>query len=103
AKLPKRISTVLSAGDINAFLRVVVARRSTTSSEHRRPGAPSESRLLVKRDSTILELLYASGLRVSELTGLNLADMDRKGLMLRVRGKGNKERIIPYCGKDAPA
>ena len=54
---------------------------------------------LVKRDRAILELLYASGLRVSELTGLNLADMDRKEQMLRVRGKGNKERIVPYGGK----
>jgi integrase/recombinase XerC len=98
-KLPKRIPSVLSAEDLNAFLDGVVARPATTSSEHRRPGAPSESRLLVKRDRAILELLYASGLRVSELTGLNLADMDRKGLMLRVRGKGNKERIIPYGGK----
>ncbi len=61
--------------------------------------APDDSRLLVKRDRAILELLYASGLRVSELTGLNLADMDRKELMLRVRGKGNKERIVPYGGK----
>jgi integrase/recombinase XerC len=98
-KLPKRIPSVLSAEDLNSFLDGVVARPATTSSEHKRPGAPSESRLLVKRDRAILELLYASGLRVSELTGLNLADMDRKGLMLRVRGKGNKERIIPYGGK----
>jgi integrase/recombinase XerC len=98
-KLPKRIPSVLSAEDLNAFLDGVVARPATTSSERKRPGAPSESRLLVKRDRAILELLYASGLRVSELTGLNLADMDRKGLMLRVRGKGNKERIIPYGGK----
>jgi integrase/recombinase XerC len=53
----------------------------------------------VKRDRAILELLYASGLRVSELTGLNLADIERKEQMLRVRGKGNKERIVPYGGK----
>jgi integrase/recombinase XerC len=58
-----------------------------------------DSRLMVRRDRAILELLYASGLRVSELTGLNLGDMDRKELMLRVRGKGNKERIVPYGGK----
>ncbi len=55
--------------------------------------------MLVKRDRAILELLYASGLRVSELTGLNLVDVDRKELMLRVRGKGNKERIVPYGSK----
>ena len=48
---------------------------------------------------TLLELLYASGLRVSELTGLNVADIDRKGMMLRVLGKGNKERVVPYGRK----
>jgi len=98
-KLPKRIPSVLSAEDLNAFLDGVVAGPATTTNKHTGPGAQNETRLLVKRDRAILELLYASGLRVSELTGLNLADMDRKELMLRVRGKGNKERIIPYGGK----
>src|SRR5205807_10576812 len=58
-----------------------------------------EARLLIRRDRGILELLYASGLRVSELTGLNLADIDRNEQMLRVRGKGRKERIVPYGSK----
>jgi len=98
-KLPKRIPSVLSAEDLNAFLDGVVAPPASTSGGRKRPGAPDESRVLVKRDRAILELLYASGLRVSELTGLNLADIDRKELMLRVRGKGSKERIIPYGGK----
>ena len=97
-KLPKRIPSVLSAEDLNAFLDSVVAEPTVGSG--RRPSATDEgSRLMVKRDRAILELLYASGLRVSELTGLNLADMDRKELMLRVRGKGNKERIVPFGGK----
>ena len=90
-KLPKRIPAVLSAEDLNEFLDSV-ARPA-------RGSAKDDSRLMVRRDCAILELLYASGLRVSELTGLNLSDMDRKELMLRVRGKGNKERIIPYGGK----
>jgi integrase/recombinase XerC len=96
-KLPKRIPSVLSAEDLSAFLDGVVAAPASTA--RKRPGAAGENLLLVKRDRAILELLYASGLRVSELTGLNLADMDRKDRMLRVRGKGNKERIVPYGGK----
>jgi integrase/recombinase XerC len=98
-KLPKRIPSVLSAEDLNAFLDGVVAGPVTTSGRRKRPGAQEANRALVKRDRAILEMLYASGLRVSELTGLNIADMDRKEQMLRVRGKGNKERIIPFGGK----
>src|SRR5262249_60717641 len=59
--------------------------------------------LLLRRDGAFLELLYAGGLRVSELTGLNLADVDRREKMLRVRGKGNKERIVPYGEKEQEA
>ena len=73
--------------------------RRASSGARKQASANDDSRLMVKRDRAILELLYASGLRVSELTGLNLGDMDRKELMLRVRGKGNKERIVPYGGK----
>jgi integrase/recombinase XerC len=98
-KLPKRIPSVLSAEDLNAFLDGVVAGPERGSGRHRQSSENISSRLMVKRDRAILELLYASGLRVSELTGLNLGDMDRKELMLRVRGKGNKERIVPYGGK----
>lgn len=47
------------------------------------------------RDAAILELLYSSGLRVSELTGLSIDDLDRSGGMVRVLGKGNKERVVP--------
>ena len=98
-KLAKRIPSVMSAEDLNTFLDGVVAKPLGPLSSRRRPGAAEQNLLLVKRDRAILELLYASGLRVSELTGLNLADMDRKEMMLRVRGKGNKERIVPYGSK----
>ncbi len=84
---------------MNTFLDGVVARPASAFLAPQAPGRKEESLLLVKRDRAILELLYASGLRVSELTGLNLADMDRKEQMLRVRGKGSKERIVPYGGK----
>jgi integrase/recombinase XerC len=50
------------------------------------------------RDLAILELLYASGLRVSELAGLDLDDVDRGERTVRVLGKGSKERIVPYGG-----
>jgi len=47
------------------------------------------------RDRAILELLYSCGLRVSELTGLAIGDLDLSGGMVRVLGKGGKERIVP--------
>ncbi|MGH8222888.1 MAG: tyrosine recombinase XerC [Woeseiaceae bacterium] len=50
---------------------------------------------LVTRDRAILELLYSSGLRLAELTGINLSDLDLADASLRVTGKGSKERIVP--------
>jgi integrase/recombinase XerC len=117
-KLPKRVPVVLSAEEMNGFLNQLAGTetgegiRGGQKSQRdvndgvKRPGGSSgiqEDGLLLPRDRAILELLYAAGLRVSELTGLNLADMDQKDQMLRVRGKGNKERIVPYGGKAAQA
>jgi integrase/recombinase XerC len=48
------------------------------------------------RDRAILELLYASGLRVAELAGLDVADVDRDRGTVRVLGKGSKERMVPF-------
>jgi integrase/recombinase XerC len=53
-----------------------------------------------KRDRAILETLYSTGIRVSELAGLNLPDVDFSGKTIRVTGKGSKERIVPI-GKTA--
>jgi integrase/recombinase XerC len=51
------------------------------------------------RDRALLEFLYATGLRVGELAALDLDDVDHSGGLVRVLGKGNKERIVPYGGK----
>ncbi len=53
---------------------------------------------LVDRDRAILELLYSSGLRLAELTDLNLGDVDLDDATVRVTGKGNKDRIVPVGG-----
>jgi integrase/recombinase XerC len=103
-KLPKRLPAVLSAEEMNAFLdqlaSVQVPDATRRAARGRRPERIRDSaRLLLERDRAILEMLYSSGLRVSELTGLNVADVDRSEQMLRVLGKGNKERIIPYGSK----
>ncbi|KPK72095.1 MAG: hypothetical protein AMJ79_16025 [Phycisphaerae bacterium SM23_30] len=56
---------------------------------------PPRNTLLGARDRAILETLYGSGLRVSELVALNLADVDFLGEVLHIRGKGKKERLAP--------
>jgi integrase/recombinase XerC len=105
-KLPKRVPRVLTAEEMNGFLDNILSG-SPAAAKHKRPAGPhkkqqDESKIMLKRDRAILELLYASGLRVSELVGLNLGDIDRAGQMLRVLGKGRKERIVPF-GSSAQA
>jgi integrase/recombinase XerC len=59
-------------------------------------GTPDTSTPLGRRDRAILELFYASGIRLSELVALDLEDVDLSGRMVRVMGKGRKERIVPF-------
>lgn len=75
---PRRLPDVASESVIDTLL--ALPERSTASGV---------------RDLAILELLYASGVRVSELTGLNLGDVDLASATVRVMGKGARERIIP--------
>ena len=87
-----------------------VGQRLVSPKGHRTlPGvlAPEQARAVVDaaagaeepiglRNSVVLELLYASGIRVSELVGLDIDDVDRGRRLLRVLGKGRKERSVPY-------
>jgi integrase/recombinase XerC len=57
---------------------------------------PDASTPFGRRDRAILELFYASGLRLSELVGLDLDDVNLSGRVVRVLGKGGKERIVPF-------
>lgn len=58
--------------------------------------APDDEQPLGRRDHAILELFYASGLRLSELAGLDLEDVNLGGRMVRVLGKGGKQRLVPF-------
>jgi integrase/recombinase XerC len=57
---------------------------------------PDTSEPLGRRDRAMLELFYASGLRLSELVGLDLEDVNLNGRIVRVMGKGSKERLVPF-------
>ena len=62
--------------------------------------APETTNSLGLRDRTMLEMLYATGLRVSELVGLTLAQVSLRQGLVRITGKGNKERLVPF-GEEA--
>lgn len=82
-KVGRRLPRVLTRDQMNEILSKAQKRADT--------GDPIEI-----RDAAILELLYATALRVSELCTLTLADIDQEQRTVRVIGKGNKERVVPY-------
>lgn len=84
-KYEKRLPSTLDIDQINGLLTM-----------------PSEDSLIACRDHAIMELFYSSGLRLAELAGLNLRDLDYGDQLVYVTGKGNKSRVIPV-GKKAIA
>ena len=64
---------------------------------------PDAAQPLGRRDRAILELFYASGLRLSELVGLSIEDVNLSSRMVRVLGKGRKERLVPFNTATAEA
>jgi integrase/recombinase XerC len=83
---------------------LVAAPRATRTLPRHLPGdemtrmldAPDAATIAGRRDAAILELFYASGLRLSELVDLDLEDVNVSGRIVRVRGKGGKERLVPF-------
>lgn len=65
--------------------------------------SPEGANFINSRDKAILELLYSSGIRVSELSGINIDDLNLKEGLLKVKGKGKKERIVPFGDKASDA
>jgi len=88
-KAPKTLPRVPTEEQTNSLLDAVAAGKI--------------ERPFPKRDLAIFELLYGCGLRISELCGLRLDDFDFSSRWVRVRGKGKKERQVPYGGKAAAA
>ena len=87
-KLPKRLPKFLTVQQMQDLLQAPVKYAAAASNE------PS-THLACLRDVAILETIYSCGLRISELCGLKAQDIDFSGQVLRVLGKGKKERMVP--------
>jgi integrase/recombinase XerC len=85
-KLGRRLPKCLDVSQVDALLN-----------------APNTATFLGSRDKAILEVIYSGGLRIGELIGLNLEDLDEFSEAVRVRGKGKKERLAPLGSKSLEA
>lgn len=84
-----------SAGIATPKTRRTLPTHLTLDQIDRLLATPDAERLAGRRDRAIFEVLYSAGLRVSELTGLDWADVDTEAGVVRVLGKGRKERVVP--------
>lgn len=87
---PIRLPTVMTIEEVKSLLNIVYKQRMEYKSD-------SFSYIMATRNIAIIELLFASGMRVSELCDLRLCDLDMKQGCVRIIGKGNKERIVDVC------
>jgi len=110
-KKERRLPHVLQPSQIDRLLSSDTSDSSSTGAQDGSSSGDSEAsaeakpddakaRAVKSRDKVIAELLYASGLRISELVALDVADIDFERRTLKVLGKGNKERMVPF-GKPA--
>ena len=92
-KLEKRLPRFLTPQQMEALL-VAPAKLLETQKQKQGPGRPISAQVCL-RDIAVLETIYSCGLRISELCGLRVGDIDRSEQTVCVRGKGKKERLVP--------
>ncbi len=98
-KIPKSLPVVMTPEQTNNLVDAVVEALPGAANR----GRPERFPARIARDRVIFELLYGSGLRVAELVGLELEDFDWNERWVRVRGKGRKERQVPFGKRAAEA
>jgi integrase/recombinase XerC len=93
-KLERRLPRFLTADQMNALLNAPILEFAEQSKAAKKKGEEVD-RTIFFRDTAILETIYSCGLRISELCGLRVEDLDTSERLIRVRGKGKKERVTP--------